>query len=67
MDIIGALTEAATSVFGWLSTSITGVISLFYTEATGLTFMGGLAVIGLCISIFFLLVGVISSFLHLRG
>lgn len=66
MEIITAITGAATSVFTWLQGAITSVIALFY-NAGELTFMGGLAVMGLCISVFFLIVGVISSFLHLRG
>lgn len=72
--IISAMTGVFTAVFTWVKTAITSVIEVFYTtsgtgeSATGqLTFLGVLALVALAISIFFLLVGLIQNFLHLRG
>lgn len=50
----------------WFSEAIPTVISLFYAEGA-LTFLGVLAVAGLAVSVVFLLMGVISNFLHFRG
>lgn len=71
-----ALVDAVTSVFGsvgdWIVTFLQSLIKLFWTEGTGetagsLTFFGILAVIGLAISVFFLLMRVVENFLHLRS
>lgn len=64
--IIGAITSVMDAVFTWLGTALQSVIAIFYAEGA-LTFLGTLALISLAIGLFFLLVGVISSFLHLRG
>jgi hypothetical protein len=39
---------------------------MFYAEGA-LTFLGVLAVAGLAVSVVFLLMGVVSNFLHFRG
>lgn len=71
--IISAMTAVFDAVFTWVKSAITSVIEVFYTTGTGegatgqLTFLGVLALIALAISIFFLLVGLIQNFLHLRG
>lgn len=64
--VISAITAVFTAVMGWLQTAITSVVAVFWT-GEGLTFLGVLALIALGISIFFLLVGLIQNFLHLRG
>lgn len=51
----------------WFVDAIPVVISLFYVEATGLTFLGYLAVIALAISVVFLLMMVIERFLSFRA
>lgn len=63
------MTGVFDAVFTWIKGAITAVIEVFYTtgENGGLTFLGVLALIALAISIFFLLVGLIQNFLHLRG
>lgn len=66
-SVITAITSVFTAVMDWLMTAITTVIGVFYVADTGLTFLGVLAVIALAISIFFLLVGLITNFLQLRG
>ena len=64
--VISAITSVFTAVMGWLQTAITSVVAVFWT-GEALTFLGVLALIALGISIFFLLVGLIQNFLHLRG
>lgn len=62
--------EAIVNVWGSMMTAISDMIasaqSLFYAES-GLTFLGTLSVIGVAISVVFLVIGLIQSFLHLRG
>ncbi|MEM0173686.1 MAG: hypothetical protein QXI16_04175 [Sulfolobaceae archaeon] len=41
-DIISAVGEWITGVFGWLGSAITGVVSVFYDSTTGLTLVGRL-------------------------
>lgn len=70
--IITAMTTVFDAIFTWIKSAITSCIEVFYTAGTGdsggqLTFLGVLALIALAISIFFLLVGLIQNFLHLRG
>lgn len=70
--IITAMTTVFDAVFTWVKSAITSCIEVFYTAGSGetagqLTFLGVLALIALAISIFFLLVGLIQNFLHLRG
>lgn len=72
MGIITAMTNVFDAVFTWILSAVNAVIPIFWTAGTGdtagqLTFLGILALIGLAISIFFLLVGLIQNFLHLRG
>ena len=72
MAIVTAMTGVFDAVFSWIMNAINAVIPIFWTAGTGdtggqLTFLGILALIGLGISIFFLLVGLIQNFLHLRG
>lgn len=66
-SVITAITAVFTAVMDWIMTAITTVIGVFYVAESGLTFLGVLALIALAISIFFLLVGLIQNFLHLRG
>lgn len=69
--IITAMTEVFSAVFSWIMDAITAIIPVFWTAGTSgggeLTFLGVLAIMALAISIFFLLVGLIQNFLHLRG
>lgn len=67
MGVISQITALWTSLMNWLTTSIPSVIEIFYTSESGLTFLGTLAVVALGISVFFLLMGLIQNFLHLRG
>ena len=67
MSIVSAMTEVFTEVFTWLQSAISTVLNVFYNTESGLTVLGVLAIVALAISIFFLLVGLIQNFLHLRG
>lgn len=65
-SVISAMTAVFDAIFTWLLSAIESVIAIFWASE-GLTFLGVLALIALGISIFFLLVGLIQNFLHLRG
>lgn len=64
--MIEAITNVWSDIMEWIVTSLGSVQSVFYTE-TGLTFLGTLSVISVAIGIAFLVIGVIQSFLRLRG
>lgn len=70
-DIWTALSSAATSVVEWFSILFTGMAKLFYTPGTGtasgsLTFIGVFAIIGLVVSVAFVIIKWISAFISLR-
>lgn len=64
-SIVSRVFAVFTEIINWFTTSMTTVSEMFYTTETGLTLFGTLAVIGLGISIVFLLVNVIKSMLRL--
>lgn len=71
-SIISAVTSVWTAIFTWIIDSIQSLIPIFWTAGTGdtagqLTFLGVLAIIALGVGLFFLIMGVIQNFLHLRG
>ena len=71
-SIITSITSVWTSIFTWIISSIQSLIPIFWTEGQGetpgsLTFLGVLAIIALGVGLFFLIMGVIQNFLHLRG
>lgn len=69
--IISAMTAVFDAIFTWILSAISAVIPVFWTTGEGgtgeLTFLGVLTLIALGISIFFLVMGLIQNFLHLRG
>lgn len=72
IGVITAITGVFEAIGNWFVTFIPQLIAIFWTEGTGdtagsLTFLGVLAVVGLAISVFFLIMGLIQNFLHLRG
>ena len=72
MAPLTAITEVFSAMGTWLVSFINALIPLFWNQGSGdtpgsLTFLGILAIIGLAISIFFLVMRVIENFLHLRG
>lgn len=64
--VITAMTAVFDAIFTWILSAIEAVLAIFWT-GEALTFLGVLALIALGISVFFLLVGLIQNFLHLRG
>lgn len=64
--IVSRVFAVFTEIIQWFTTSMTTVSSMFYTTESGLTLFGTLAVIGLGISIVFLLVNVIKGMLRLQ-
>lgn len=65
--VISQITNVFSQMFEWMTDSIPGITAIFYTSENGLSFLGTLTVVALGISIFFLLMGLIQNFLHLRG
>ena len=66
-SVIESITNVWSAIMGWFATSFGTVQKMFYVDGSGLTFLGTLAVCGLAIGVFFLLMGVIQNFLHFRG
>lgn len=62
-DITAVFTEIGT----WITSQVTALMPMFYAEGTGLTFLGILAVASLGFSVIFLIIGIISKFLHFAG
>lgn len=76
MDLIKGVTDVFGAIGEWIISFLQSLIPLFWVEGTGvgetataghLTFFGIMAVIGLAISVFFLLMRVIENFIHLRS
>lgn len=66
--MITAITNVFEGLGNWIADYMPTIAEIFYDSATNsLTFVGVLAVAGLAISIFFLLMGIIQNFLHFRG
>ena len=68
MDVLSAITGLFEGVGDWIITMLQNLVILFWdTGAKELTFFGVLAVIGLGISVIFLMLRFIQNFLHFRG
>lgn len=67
MGIIEQITGVFDAIGTWLSGAVNDLIPMFYVAESGLTFLGTLAVVGLAMSVVFLLIGLIQNFLHFRG
>lgn len=67
MGIIEQITGVFDAIGTWLTGAVQDLIPMFYVAESGLTFLGTLAVIGLAMSVVFLLIGLIQNFLHFRG
>lgn len=66
MGVLTQILEVFDGLGAWLSEAVQAMIGMFYAD-NSLTFLGVLAIAGLGISLIFLLIGVISNFLHFRG
>ena len=67
MTIIESIFGVFDAISEWLTGAVSDLIPMFYDSSTGLTMLGTLAVVGLGISVVFLLIGLIQNFLHFRG
>lgn len=67
MNVLTAILDVFSSVGTWIAEAVNDLMPMFYGAETGLTFLGVLAVAGLAFSIIFLVIGLISNFLHFRG
>lgn len=72
MPLVTAITNVFEAIGNWIISFLQALIPLFWAEGSGenpgsLTFFGILAVIGLAISVFFLLMRVVENFIHLRS
>ncbi len=65
--VITQITGVFTALAQWITSTLPDIVAVFYNAESGLTFLGTLAVCGLAISVFFLLMGLIQNFLHFRG
>lgn len=66
--MIEAITNVFSGMGNWIAEYLPTIMSIFYNAETNqVTFLGVLALCGLAISIFFLLMGVVQNFLHFRG
>lgn len=66
MTILTAILEVFSSIGTWIVETIAELMPMFYVAETGLTLLGILAVCGLGMSVIFLLIGIIQSFLRFR-
>lgn len=66
-SILTAIFAVFTTIGEWIVATIPTFFSLFYVAETGLTLLGTLAVVGLGMSIVFLLIGIITRFLKFRA
>lgn len=66
-SVITSITQVWTAISGWIVDTIPDIVNVFYSAESGLTFLGTLSVLALGVSVFFLLMGLIQRFLHLRG
>ena len=67
LGVVDEVFSVFTKVGEWISSNLPTFVSLFYNSTTGLTFMGVLALCSLGISVCFLLLGIIQSFLKFRS
>lgn len=65
--VLDAVLAVFTAIANWISSAVTNIMPMFYTTGEGLTFLGVLAVAGLGFSVIFLIMGIISNYLHFRG
>lgn len=66
-NVLSTVLEVFSAIGTWIGEAVTDLIPMFYVAETGLTFLGVLAVAGLAFSVIFLVMGIISNFLHFRG
>lgn len=68
---LSPITDVFSEIIEWMATAMQSVLAIFYTTGTSgaagsLTFLGMLAVAGLAIAVFMLLLNVIKSFIRFQ-
>lgn len=66
-NVITAVTDVFTAIGSWIVETLPSIVEVFYNAETGLTFLGILAVVALGVSIFLLLMNIITNFLQFRA
>lgn len=66
-NVLTRILEVFSAMAQWVSSAVTDLLPMFYTAEVGLTIIGVLTVAGLSLSVTFLIIGVISNFIHFRG
>lgn len=66
-NVLSRVLEVFSQMSEWLGTAVVDILPMFYTAESGLTIIGVMTVAGLSLSVTFLIIGVISNFLHFRG
>ena len=67
MNVIQSIVSAWSDIMEGIVALFQPAEALFWSTESGLTFLGGLAVIGVAIGVVMMVVGIIQNFLHLRG
>lgn len=66
--LLTAIFAVFTAVGNWIMEQLAALPSIFWNaDDNSLTFLGVLAIVGLGISVIFLMIRVIQNFLHFRG
>lgn len=66
MEVITAILAAWSSLITWFTDAINDVSTLFYAEGS-LTFIGGLCVLALALSVAMLVVNKVKDFVQMRA
>lgn len=64
--IVQSIFAIFTAIGEWMVDAVASMVPIFYVAETGLTLLGTLALIGLGISITFLLISVVTRFLRFK-
>ena len=61
--VVSRVLAVFNEIGNWIPEALENMVPIFYSNETGLTFLGTLAVCGLAFSVVFLLIGIIQKFL----
>lgn len=68
MAVLASVISVFSEIAKWIGDGMNELIPIFWdAEGAQLTFFGTLAVAGLAFSVIFLLLGIVSGFLHFRS
>lgn len=67
MSVIQTIVGAWSDVMEGIVSLFQPAEALFWSAESGLTFLGGLAVISVAVGVVMLIIGIIQNFLHLRS